>query len=811
MYKLSRIAEITGSRFTGPSDHDVQAFMHDSRAIQPPDSTLFVALRSGRNNGHRFIADLVERGFRSFLIQKGGADPANYPEASFLVSDDPLKTLQDLAAFHRQQFKIPVIGITGSNGKTMVKEWLYQALNENYHICRSPKSYNSQIGVALSILNLRSFHTLAIFEAGISSPGEMANLEKMMKPTMCVFTSLGSAHDEGFRDREQKLSEKLLLFRNSRVNIFSEVNVPGRMLPGGRNVMIGGLNPDWIVEGDGRNIRLTSEAMTLQIETPFSDDASRQNAATCAVVLSELGMEEDVVIKKLAALQAIALRLEIRQAIHNSFVINDFYNSDLDSLHIALDYLERQDRRWRRIVVVSDIEQSGLSPDELYKEVGKLIAAHRIDLFVGIGERIEDYADLFDCEKMFFRDTLHFIDAFPPNAERFADATILLKGARSFGFEAIGRLLQQKSHDTVFEIDLNRLTANVNYYRSLVRSDVQMMCMVKAMGYGSGGPEIARTLQHLGVHYLAVAYADEGMELRQSMIRLPVMVMNPEEEGFDDIIMHQLEPELYSMRVLKAFSQKLDSMGIAEPFPVHIKIDSGMRRLGFSPEEMPDLLKELSTLRQLRVRSVFSHLAGSEDPAHDSFTRQQLHVFRNVCLQIENTLGYPVIKHICNSAAISRFPEAHLDMVRLGIGMYGVGSNREEQVALQNVGMLKTRISQIRRLQPGDTVGYSRRGIVSKETRTAVIPIGYADGFSRLLGNGAHGVYVHGKFCPTLGNICMDMCMIDVTAVECAEGDEVIIFSNYEELAALAKALKTIPYEVLTNVSARVKRVYVQE
>lgn len=810
MYKLSGIASITGTVLTGPEDPEVASFMYDSRAIQPPDSTLFIALRSGRNNGHRYIGELVERGFKAFLVEEGQVETRDFPSASFLVSGNPLRALQVLAAHHRSHFSIPVIGITGSNGKTMVKEWLYQALNDRYNICRSPKSYNSQIGVAISVLNLRGFHTLAIFEAGISAPGEMAHLEAMLRPTIGVFTSFGSAHDEGFTNRAQKLSEKLQLFRRTEVNIINGVD--GRPdLPAPLNILVGGKDADWQMTGAGRTLTLVSEGRRLDLDVPNGDEASRQNAATCAVVLLQLGLTQPEVKEKTEALQPIALRLETRQAIHNSFVINDFYNSDLDSLHIALDYLERQDRRWRRIVVVSDIEQSGLAPDELYRQVARLVAAHRIDLLVGIGEMIPAYASLFDCEKMFFRDTLHFIDAFPANAEKFADATILLKGARSFGFEAIGRLLQQKSHDTVFEIDLNRLTTNVNYYRSLVKSDVQLMCMVKAMGYGSGGPEIARTLQHIGVQYLAVAYADEGVELRESMIRLPVMVMNPEEEGFDDMIVHQLEPELYSMRVLNSFARKLDAMGIADPFPVHIKIDTGMRRLGFTPEEVPELIAQLSTLRQLRVRSVFSHLAASEDPSHDGFTRQQLRVFLHACDSIRDALGYPFLRHICNSAAISRFPEAHLDMVRLGIGMYGVGSNQSEQGLLMNVGTLKTRISQLRKLLPGDTVGYGRRGVVKKAMTVAVIPIGYADGFSRHLGNGAHGVYVHGRFCPTVGNICMDMSMVDVTGVDCIEGDEAVVFSNTEALSRLARALGTIPYEVLTNVSARVKRVYVQE
>ncbi len=811
MYKLSQIAEITGAQLAGDEDYGIHSFIHDSRSIQLPQGALFIALKSARNNAHRYIPEMVKRGFRSFLVEKGEAEIKKFPsDVSFLISENPLAALQKLASFHRSQFRTPVIGITGSNGKTVVKEWLYQLLKNDYKICRSPKSFNSQIGVPLSLLNLGNEHNLGIFEAGISAPGEMQRLREMIQPTIGVLTSLGSAHDEGFENTEQKLREKLMLFANCKQNILNAGDYLSEQLSTKKNLVIG-TEGNVRLSATGKKVNLQTEEGKLEFTIPFSDKASQKNAATCAMVLKTLGYSNDEICARMKNLQTVALRLEIRNGIYRSLIINDYYNSDLDSFKIALDHLEQQNRRTKKVIVVSDIEQSGLEEKELYTRMAQLLGQHKPDLLIGIGEKISNNASLFSGNALFFKDTMHFISSMPSLEERLFDATILLKGARSFGFETISRRLQQKSHDTVFEIDLGRVVANVNYYRSLLKPGVQLMCMIKAMGYGSGGPEIARTLQHIGVNYLAVAYADEGVELRESQITLPVMVMNPETEAFDDIISFQLEPELYSMRVLEAFAARVDALGVAEPFPVHLKIDTGMRRLGFAESDITDLLNALEKFPQLKVQSVFSHLAGSEDPQHDPFTLQQMATFKKACDRIEAALSYKVIRHISNSAGITRFPDAHLDMVRLGIGMYGVGSGALDQQHLQLVGTLKTRISQIRHLSAGETVGYGRRGVITDAASVAVIPIGYADGFSRMLGNGTHGVYINDHFCRTIGNICMDMCMIDVTAVPCNEGDEVIIFSTIEHLQALARALHTITYEVLTNVSARVKRVYVQE
>lgn len=815
MYNLQQIAEITNSKFIGATNNKIRIFLNDSRALQSPLDSLFIALKTGRNNGHNYIADLIEKGLKSFLIQENEFDISKYKNAdvSFVVSEDPLKAIQKLAAFHRKQFTIPVIGITGSNGKTVVKEWLYQLLKNNFSICRSPKSYNSQIGVPLSVLNLNHTHTLAIFEAGISLPNEMDALVEIIQPTIGVFTSIGTAHDEGFENREQKINEKLKLIARCDKRIINGLHkeqLPAEILS--KTILVSEFDDaDLKISFKDDALELKSSTLTHQFKIPFSDKASILNASTCAATLMQLGFKDADIAQRLSLLQPVALRLEIKTGINNALIINDYYNSDIDSIKIALNYLSQQNRRVRKIVIVSDLEQSGISAHSLYKQLAELFLQNKIDLVVGIGKEISNHKPLFKANSLFFFDTQSFINQFKLINYQFSEASILLKGARSFGFENISRVLQLKSHDTVFEINLNKLINNVNYYRSLIAPNVKLMCMVKAMGYGSGGAEIAKTLQHIGVNYLAVAYADEGVELRQSQITLPIMVMSPEEDALEDIINYQLEPEIYSFKVLSAFVKKLDALGVSEPYPVHLKIDTGMHRLGFEENDLEKLVSELKNLPQLKVRSVFSHLVATDNSNLDDFTNEQVRVFEKVFSAVESILGYSVLKHICNSGGITRFKNAHYDMVRLGIGMYGIGVNHTEQGQLENVGSLITRISQIKNVPVSQTVGYNRNGKLDKDTKIATIPIGYADGFNRLLGNGKHGVYINGKFCKTVGNICMDMCMVDITDINCQEGDEVIIFENAEQINAMAAALNSISYEVLTNVSARVKRVYVQE
>ena len=815
MYSLKQIAEITNTRFVGKNNPKINYFLNDSRSLQSANDTLFIALKTNRNNGHQYILNLIDLGVKAFLIEETDFDFANYSESdvSFIISPKPIQTIQLLASYHRQQFNIPVIGITGSNGKTVVKEWLYQLLKNNYSICRSPKSYNSQIGVPLSVLNLNQTHTLAIFEAGISQTNEMDQLESIIRPTIGILTSIGSAHNEGFEDKAEKISEKLKLFKGCKTIIINglEKSQVSQIISENCTVVSEFNDADFKINFFENKLELTNDKKTLHFNIPFSDTASFYNISTCITLMLKMGFKETEIEQKIKQLQAIALRLEIKNGINNSFIINDYYNSDLDSIKIALNYLQQQNRRSKKIVVVSDIEQSGILASNLYRQLAELLNQNKIDLLVGIGKEIINHKPLFKSNSLFFIDTASFINQFNLNSYQFSDASILLKGARSFGFENISRLLQLKSHDTVFEVNLNKLIDNVNYYRSLIKPEVKLMCMVKAMGYGSGSTEISKTLQHIGVDYLAVAYADEGVELRQSKVNLPIMVMNPEEDAFEDIINYQLEPEIYSFNILNAFVKKIDNLGIADSYPVHLKIDTGMHRLGFEESDLEKLAVELKKIPQLKIKSIFSHLAASGNLQQDDFTNEQFRVFEKAFELLEKELGYPMIKHICNSGGISRFKKSHYNMVRLGIGMYGIGINENEQNQLENVGTLKTRISQIKHLKKDQTVGYNRNGKVESDTKIATIPIGYADGFSRLLGNGNHGVYINGCFCKTIGNICMDMSIIDVSNVSCQEGDEVIIFENTQQITDLAKALHSISYEVLTNVSSRVKRIYIQE
>ncbi|MBS1651064.1 MAG: bifunctional UDP-N-acetylmuramoyl-tripeptide:D-alanyl-D-alanine ligase/alanine racemase [Bacteroidetes bacterium] len=812
MFTLKNISKIIEAKLYG-NDQNINEFLIDSRLLQTTDRLIFVAIKSQRNNGHEYIKELIDKGVRAFLIEENSFDYEKYlqKEISFIVCKNSLKALQLLAKEHRRGFKIPVIGITGSNGKTTVKEWLYQLLKPNYSICRSPKSYNSQIGVPLSVLNLNSLNTLAIFEAGISTLGEMEELNNIIQPNITIITSIGEAHNEGFDSKKQKLNEKLKLAHNSAVIIANteekpQINDLAQLI--------------WLSENNKADFNYTLEEEVLKInyqlksynfQIPFNDKASVQNFATCIACLFYLGIKESEIQNRIKLIQPLAIRLEIKNAISNSIIINDFYNSDLDSLKIALQFQNQQNRKKKKMIIVSEIEQSGLLPNVLYKQMATLFQKNEIHTVVGIGKEISKHKYFFNSNALFFETTKDFVSAHTAISHRFSDATILLKGARSFGFEQISRIFQLKSHDTVFEIHLNKLVDNLNYYKSLIKPQTKLMAMVKATGYGSGSVEIARTLQYNGVSYLAVAYADEGVELRNAEIKLPIMVMNSEIDAFEDIIEFKLEPEIYNFKTLHEFAKKLDSIGITSAYPVHIKLDTGMKRLGFEENEIDKLAETITAYPQLKVISIFSHLVASDNQQLDEFTQQQINAFNTQATKIEKQIKYPVLKHICNSSGITRFSNAHFNMVRLGIGLYGVGSDAQTQAQLQNVGVLKTKISQIKTIRAGETIGYNRSFMFQQQGKIATIPIGYADGFLRTLSNGAHGVYVNGYFCKVVGNVCMDMCMIDVTNVSCVEGDEVIIFENYEQLIALSKALKTIPYEVLSNISARVKRIYVYE
>ena len=822
MYKASHISEILNAKYIGTANYEIKHLLIDSRQLKEPINTLFIALISKRNDAHQYIFNLFQNGVRTFLVHQIPENCIQLTEANFIIVEDTLIALQKLATYHRNKFKIPTIGITGSNGKTIVKEWLSQLLKNDYTICRSPKSYNSQIGVPISVWQLNNQHTLAIFEAGISEVGEMKILEDIIKPSIGILTSLGTAHDEGFSSLNLKLKEKLNLFKHCDITIINalSINVNSSEIETilkNTFIISGEINANLQILEINSNLHSTQinafyKEKNCSITIPFTDKASIHNAITCWATLLHLNVSNAIIESRMQGLQTVEMRLELKLANNNCILINDFYNSDINSLEIALHYQKQQHRGGKKIIVLSDIEQSGKPAKQLYEEVSALLNFFKIDVLIGIGKGISHQKNSFDGESYFFNNTTDFLNNIKTESKlQFHNSIILLKGARSFGFENISKQFQQKSHDTILEINLNSLIQNLNFYRSQISNDTFIMCMVKATGYGAGSSEIAFTLQHHNVNYLAVAYTDEGVDLRKAGIHLPIMVMSPEESSYDDLIDYKLEPEIYSFKVANEFINALQNKAIAEPYPIHVKLDTGMHRLGFEEKEIPELIELLKREKSLHVKSIFSHLVGSDNVAFDDFTNKQISIFDKAANQIENAVGYKTLKHICNSGAIPRFKNAHYNMVRLGIGMYGVGFNTIEKQNLKNISTLKTRISQIKQLHAEDSVGYSRNAILTKETTIATIPIGYADGFSRKLGNGNFSVSINNQTAVTVGNICMDMSMVDVTTLNCKEGDEVIIFETNEQLNQLSVAMETIPYEVLTGISSRVKRVYVQE
>jgi alanine racemase len=841
-YSLSDVAFHTnGTLFAGKKDPVyITEILIDSRHLVHPESTLFIAIVSGRNDGHRYIAELYDKGVRNFLVSalppqskspsESGNEPGNIVStANFILVDNTLDALQKLGAAHRSRFSIPVIGITGSNGKTIVKEWLFQLMNRDKKIVRSPKSYNSQIGVPLSVWKMEPENDLALFEAGISLPGEMEKLEPIIRPTIGIFTNIGHAHDEGFSGLDQKVEEKLKLFINSGTLVYCRDHalIHNKVMHAASLQQVTKFTWSRKQESDLQIIRSSSgnlQETTLtgifrnreqSITIPFTDEASIENAIHCWALMLFLGYEAEVISARMKSLVPIAMRLELKEAINHCSLVNDSYNSDINSLGIALDFLNQQTQHAKKTVILSDILQSGRDSESLYREISGILTAKDISRIIGIGNEISRQAGQFPMEKAFFATTNDFFDHFPFSSLR--DEAILLKGARIFEFERIGHALQQKSHETILEIHLDAMVHNLNYYRSKLEPGTKTMAMVKAFSYGSGSFEIANLLQFHRVDYLAVAYADEGVELRKAGITLPIMVMNPEEESFDLLLQYNLEPEIYNFRVLEMLERAIpEYQGESKiPVPVHLKIDTGMHRLGFDPSEVENLIKKLKENPELHVQSVFSHLAASEDPAEDDFSRSQISCLQSTAEKIQTGLGYSFLLHILNSAGITRFLDVRMGMVRLGIGLYGVGFSEEEQGNLRNVSTLKTIISQIKRVKAGDTIGYNRKGVAQTDLTIAILPIGYADGFNRRLGNGSGKVMIKGFPVKTIGNISMDTCMVDITSLSASpdspviqEGDEVIVFGDDYPISQLAHDLGTIPYEILTGISRRVKRVY---
>lgn len=784
----------------------------DSRSLQNEDKTLFFALVGPNNDAHNYIASLIDKGVQNFVVNYIPQNLEN--QANFLVVENTLDSLQHFAAHHRSQFNFPIIGITGSNGKTIVKEWLNFLLSPDYNIIRSPKSYNSQVGVPLSVMAINEKHNLGIFEAGISMINEMAKLETIIKPSIGILTNIGSAHDEGFAHIGEKIKEKLKLFQNIKVLIYNK-----------NKTIDAFINPkiktfSWSCRDENADVFITQKSIlektvlkikyhdhTFEIKIPFHDDASIENAIHCMMVMLYFDYDYKTIEHRMELLFPVEMRLKLKNGINNTTIIDDSYSSDFQSLKIALDFLESQKQYKKKTLILSDIFESGLSNEDLYSKVSQLIISNKVNRVIGIGETISKFKNKFlNC--ITFKDTDEFIAAI--HHLNFGNETILIKGARAFHFEKIVAALAEKTHETVLEINLNAISHNLNFYKSKLNPETKMMVMVKAFGYGNGGFEIAKLLEHHKVDYLGVAFADEGISLKNAGIRMPIMVLNPENTSFESIIQHHLEPEIYSLKGLKAFL-KITEQKKLHRFPIHIKLDTGMHRLGFEEEHLNELISILKANKSVTVKSILSHMATSDDLKHRDFALSQIELFEKLSSKIRSELHINPIRHILNTSGISNFPQAQYNMVRLGIGLYGVSNDAEEQKQLENVGTLKSIISQIRTIDAGESVGYGRRFIATKTTKIGTIPIGYADGISRHWGNGVGYITVNNQKATIVGSICMDMLMVDVSHINCAEGDSVVIFGENPTVIYMAEKLQTIPYEILTSISQRVKRVFYRE
>ncbi len=814
---------------------EIRHLFIDSRKISFANQGLFFALKGDRHDGHAHLKEVYQKGVRNFVVSQITPEiQAHLPEANLLKVPDTKEALQHMAAMHRACFKYPVVGITGSNGKTIIKEWLAHLMAGKYKVIKSPKSFNSQVGVPLSLWEMQDWHELAIFEAGISQKGEMKKLQAMIRPEYGIFTNLGTAHDEGFSSKEEKLQEKLQLFEEAKFVIYKRgISALDESLAQKKTSPTQWLawqpiasEPVFDTENKIIYVKYTRQSpQTTQIDLFFSaslqknfllpfalhEHASLENISHALITALKLGLEDNALQQGLHTLPNVEMRLTLKAGQNQCVLVDDSYNNDLAGLQIALDFLISQSQHSTQIAILSEIKESGLPEKILYQRMARLLSEKKLSQLVGIGENFAKYQDLFQMPAHFFENTEGFLESLL--WKNFKEATILVKGARKFAFEKIVQRLEKQNHGTVLEINLEALVHNLNFYRSLLKPNTQLMVMVKAFAYGSGLGQVANLLQFHKVDYLAVAYADEGVALRQQGVHLPIMVMNPGEETWEKIFSYDLEPEIYSFKVMQQYLsayQELVKSPSAKTQKIHLKLDTGMHRLGFEESELEQLLDllEKSIPYHVQVASVFSHLAGADDAQHEDFSKNQIATFRRMAQKIEDTLGYTFLKHILNSPGIVRFPEAQLDMVRLGIGLYGIEANAQQQAMLMPIGTLKTTISQIKSIPKGESIGYGRRGKALQDTRTATIAIGYADGFSRKLSQGVGKVWIKGKPAAVIGNVCMDMTMIDLGNIPAQEGDEVIVFSPEHSLLELAEKLDTIPYEILTSISERVKRVF---
>ena len=847
-YTIEKITTLIGARRIGEAEANVSWLLTDSRSLCFPEETLFFALRSGRNDGHNYIPELYRRGVRNFVVERGRfglAADTQFERANFLEVVSPLEALQRLAERHRDEFDVPIVGITGSNGKTMVKEWLYQLLSPQKVVTRSPKSYNSQIGVPLSVWLLGEQTEVGLFEAGISQPGEMQALRDIIQPTIGVLTSLGGAHQENFRSMDEKCQEKLSLFHDAKVVAYnSDDNVVSRCM---RKSGYRGEKLSWSKEDPQAAMFIKKIERRESISTlyyiykgkegtyhlPFIDDASVECSIAAAVVALYLGVTPEELDVRMSQLEPVAMRLEVKEGQHGCTIINDSYNSDINSLDIALDFMSRRPEQQgkSRTLILSDIYQSGMMPQELYHRVMELAVKRGVDKFIGIGKEIKrtleaggladgGLADGGQAAKLpgtvagndgmrafLFEDVEEFLRS--EVYRGLKNEVVLIKGARDFGFDHISEMLEQKVHETILEVNLNAVVENLNHFRSYMKPETKMICMVKADAYGAGAIEVSKTLQDHRVDYLAVAVADEGVTLRKNGITSNIMIMNPEMTAFKTMFDYDLEPEVYSFRLMDALIKAAEKEGITN-YPVHIKLDTGMHRLGFDPvKDIDELIMRLKHQNAIIPRSVFSHFVGSDSDDFDTFSAHQFELFDVASKKLQSSFDHKILRHIDNSAGIEHFPERQLDACRLGLGLYGVDS-RDNHI-INTVSTLKTTILQLRHVPKEETVGYSRKGVLTRDSVIAAIPIGYADGLNRHLGRGKGYCLVNGQKAPYVGNICMDVALIDVTDIPCKEGDTVEIFGEHLPVTVLSDILDTIPYEVLTGVSNRVKKVYYQD
>ena len=788
-------------------DRPIQTLLIDSRKAVVSKGSLFFAMKGDRHDGHFFLKELYHYGLRQFVVETK-INEASFPGANILKVDSSLAALQAIASHHRNQFTLPVVGITGSNGKTIIKEWLFQVLSHHLQIIKNPGSYNSQVGVPLSIWQIQPHHELGIFEAGISKPGEMGKLQAVIKPTLGIFTNLGSAHDEGFGTRQEKAEEKLKLFSGCEKVIYCKdhelihIMVSGKKIPSftwslhsSADVTIRYQNPGVF------QVTYKEEKFTLRL--PFQDVASQENAFHVLSYMLLRGYKSAVIVERMQTLRSVPMRLEIKQGINRCIIIDDSYNNDLAGLHMSLDFLKNQQKA-KKTLILSDVLQSGLSAKALMKELKQLAESGNVNKMIGVGPNLQAHRLLFPGGN-FYSSTAAFLEDFKPDT--FADEVVLVKGARSFQFEKIVQRLQRKVHGTVMEVDLSAMVQNLNYFKSKIKPGTKLMAMVKAFAYGSGSEEVANLLQYHRIDYLGVAYADEGIELRKNNISLPIMVMNPSEESFASLLEYRMEPEMYNMRILKALIDFLNGRSCT----IHLKMDTGMHRLGFEESELEKVIQLLLPQKNITVASIFSHLSGADEKLHDDFSKEQAATFLRMADRLEGALGSKPLRHLLNSPGILRLPQYQFDMVRLGIGLYGVDPTEESNPNLKPVATLKTVISQIKKIKAGDTIGYGRKGSAKKDMTLATLAIGYADGFSRSFSQGKGCVLINGQRAPVVGNVCMDMTMVDITGIVASEGDEVIVFGPGLPIREVAKWIDTIPYELLTSTSERVKRVFYAE